>query len=510
MRKVQGLAGFAWKLGVLCILCIPWSLHAEKSEKKSQDHSVASGTAGEKTPATGEYDEAKTEANPALSTFQEKISAMADRGLLEFIKKLSAMATLNPESFDALVDGLPPLADTAEKDAALKKELKAEFRAKASELGPNAKEPLLKVATEEAESRFKKPGQNAAEFQKILDEKLAELKKKDDETNQSLQKELDEKNKQLQEQLAKGSELNKNPDDRGLENALSGIGQGQGQGAGDAGAGSGDSGSGSGSGGGSPSGGSGGDKASSADKAKPENKANNAFNDFAKALESKPEESKPASTAKDESGSTPRPKSSLADEDKKTAATGPDAAGAGNPNPILPDSTPLPSKPGKLGQLGSRSALSSIPAAGPNGDPSAAAGATGGAGGGGMPMMAGGGGSAFAGGGSGGSFPFASAGGGGPASDQKFEYSRDPKYGTSGGEGGSSFDGGNEEVVAESGPSLGAVGGTLVNASRVRPRGVTTSEPSFMGAVNQMLGGLCANGNLDCDRTKRKPASGRK
>lgn len=512
MRKVQGLAGFAWKLGVTCILCIPWSLQAEIPKKNSADHSVA------KTEAT-EYEEPKADVNPTLAKFQEKFSAMGDRGLLEFISKLSEMATLNPESFDALVDALPELAEPAAKDEALKEELKAEFRAGASELGADAKSPLLKVAKDEAEARFKKPGskptQNPADFQKILDEKLAELKKKDEETSKNLAKELEEKNKQLQELIAKNAELNKTPNDQALDpNALAGLGQGQGAGAGDQGAGSGDSGSGSGSGGSGDGGGGksgGGDKSGVGDKAKPENKANNAFNDFAKALDSKPEETKSASAPKDGSSSTPRAKSSLADEDNKTALTGPDASGAGNANPILADAPASASKPGKLGQLGSKSSLSSIPS-----DPGAGSGANtaqaggGPVGGGGSPMMGGGGGSAYGGGGSGGSFPFASPGGGGPAGDQKFEYSRDAKYGASGGGdgGGSSFEG-NEEIM-ESGPALGAVGGTLVNASRARARGVSIAEPAFMGAVNQMLGGLCANGNLDCNRTKRKPASGRK
>ncbi len=502
MRKVQGLAGIAWKLGVLCLLCIPWSLQAENPVKKSPDHALSSGGDADKANSDSEAEDLKIEPNPLVAKFQEKISAMGDRGLLEFISQLSEMATLNPESFDALIDGLPALAEPAAKDEELKKELKAEFRAKASELGANAKEPLLKVAKEVAEGRFQKsngqPAQNPAEFQKILDAKLAELKKKDGDEKGALEKKLEEATKKAQEDLAKNANLSQNPNDLGLDPAaLAGLNKGD-QGAADPGAGSGDPGGGS-PAGGSPSGGgkSGGDK-SSADKSKPEKKSNNAYNPSPES--SKPEESKPA--ARNEDTSTPRAKRSVSNEDQ-VDKKGPDASGAGNANPILPNATPAKSAPAKLGQLGPRSSLPSLPADTASGAVGGATGPSGGTGsGGGAPIVNGSNGSGY--GVSGGSGPTISPVNNGASGDQKFEYARDPRWGAANGGETNEIYSGPDDGAVDFSPAVGTVGGTIVNATRVRPRGVTVEEPAFRGAIDQIVRSLC-QGKLDCNRTKKEP-----
>ncbi len=510
----------------VCVLSIPCTVLAKPSKFKLRlpaSHSteetaqieIGKAAAAENTPINQPESKPENSAefpNAIRNEFKAVLVKMKAPALTELSSKAEDLAVISREAFFDLVDKLPPLSDDAKTDAALREEVKERFKPILDAKGSEARGELVRLVRESlaekvasAESSTAKGQKEKQEIEAKIASLLAKLdseeeKPEDEATKKKLEEALAKSQADLEESQRKAkeklSEEKKGLDPNLLEALLAAGQNGNESGA----AGSQDpGGSGAGSSGSGGGGGRGARRSSDPEKPASRDSTDKKFSDLSNALNSpsQPKESQPVAESK--SSSEPfRPKKRTSTDDKETpAATTPTSnplADLGNSN------TGTDSKPSGR-NLGPKSPLAPLPSSSQAGAASGLSGV--GGGGAGLQAQASVGGGAGGGMSSsgGGAFPF-----GGPTLDstpsapQKYDYVRANGYLNSSGEGGVA-DGEGEETPEEPGQALTKGTTTSFNNYRIAPpKAVNSAEPSFVRAVGQALGNLCASGSLSCVR----------
>lgn len=508
MRNFNILTARLRTLGVVCVLCIPWTVLAQNSLPKlnlRRSHSpeeVAEIEAG-KAAALETVSAEKAvdpETSRTLADFKSRLLKLNTEALAALSSQADALSALNPEAFNDLVDKLPELSADEKKDQALRQELKTSFELNFEKMSPDPREALARMARESLaekvakEERKRDKDRQKKELQDAADQMFAELVKEQELKAAETKKKLDEalaKNGSLDESNKKSAENEKKSD--GLDPALlAALLEAKNNSDSDAAPPAG------GEAGGSPSGGGGGGSSGKSrssddsDRPTPSDPTEKKFSDISNAFESAktPEEAKPVEK---KSSDTAAYKPRKRDEEPETPV-------AKTPElPSYPSESGSPDPVPQSASLGSKSplpALSSGASAGAS-SASSSGGASSGVGpvqaslAGGVPASSGGGDFPF------GGSPAASGGNGVP---QKFDYVRANNYlNSSTGEGGTA-NGDGDENPDSSGPVATMNTGSIGSSSRApAQRPMAINQPAFVQAVSRALGNLCASGSLSCE-----------
>jgi hypothetical protein len=521
VRGYQHIARYAPWVLALGLLSPFWTVSGQALQFQRPDHLTPEQTvefeAGKKAASgSSEYEDTSTTATERELKLKTVLSALGNEPLLAFTTELARTLNLNPESLNALVEALPPLDASKEKDAQARAALSAELEQALSDFGSEAKTKIELIAKNVLKEKLS--ATNGVASSQSVDEaiiaKAKEVEAKEAEKLDALKKELETALASQKDALEKAKKAESERGALPLDPSLFASGNGNESGAG--GAGAGDPGAGA---SGSPSSGNSSGRSDKADPSRSEkdkdSNGDKRFADLFKSLESSKSEpaAKDSENTSSASSEIPRKRKRVEPESvpeeneasqnpysgsEEGASAAPSFAGSGSQRPTL---------------SGKTSSLSPIPDFGAsNVSALSGAGGTGASGGGGSvsPVQGSvGGGAASTPSGAQG-FPFGGPGGaaassGGPA--QKYEYARANPYLSSNGEAGIADGFGDESLPEEARARVAATEellmGNLRRASR-EPLASSASEPAFARALSAALGTLCAKGTLECDRSRMK------